>query len=100
MVERWLYARSSFDLHSTGVHDRLATGRSRTCDRGPRITRESVKGGPGTRAYSADFSVRWPTYCKSSDTVFSWGEVSYVGRMESSRTLSRCSGGVSPPRDV
>src|SRR6266446_6093827 len=76
------------------------TAHSQTCDRGPKITREHVKKRRGTRTYATDFSGRWPTYCKSSGTVFSVGDVSHDGRMEPSTTLPQYREGMSPPGDV
>ncbi len=72
--------------------------RSRMCDRSSGITRARVIATSGTRTRPKDFSVRWPTYSKSSGTVFYLGEVSDVGCMDSSRTLPRPRRRVSPSR--
>ena len=76
------------------------TAHSQTCDRRPKITREHVKKRRGTRTYATDLPGRWPTYCKSSGTVFSVGDVSHDGRMESSTTLPQYREGMLPPGDV
>ena len=53
--------------HERGEADDL---RSRTCEGRRRISRERVKGRPGTRICRSDFMVHCPTYAKSSGTVF------------------------------
>src|SRR5260370_39506693 len=62
---------------------------------GRRTPRERVKS--GTRPHPTDFSAPASGRLKSSGTVFSLGELFHVGYAESSRTLSRPRGGVSPP---
>src|SRR5258707_15530926 len=66
---------------------------SRTCERRTGITRERVRGCAGTGTHLTDYFVGWPIHSKSadigksSDIGLSLGEVSHVGRMESSGTL-------------
>jgi hypothetical protein len=68
---------------------------SRTCDWGHEITRIRVIGTSGTTARPRLFVSGLIQHLSS--TVFLLEEVSYVGYVESSTTLPRPGGGVSPP---
>src|SRR5216684_6154811 len=71
--------------------------RSRTCEGRRRISREHVKGRPGTRICRSDFMVRCPTYANHrAPSCSSLGGGVHVERMESGRTLPQPCRRVSP----